>query len=216
MDGGTKDTDKLIVCAPRFITPAVNDYLMHGICYWINDTLSEKPENIKKISPLRSKTEQIKQEDSERYYYYMLAEQGLSVHVTPDNEEFLIGAPGIHTWKGSVIRYHKVLLNDEPSLSRRDTSRVSRIARQSDTEPSPMFTYETDIPNPQYFQQPSDSYFGYSVGSGYFDSNDPSKLMYVATAPQANDQSGEVRPSHNAMANMNLFVNNICLLGLYL
>ncbi|XP_061397209.1 integrin alpha-PS3 [Musca vetustissima] len=185
MDGGTKDTDKLIVCAPRFITPAINDYLMHGRCYWINDTLSATPQGIRQISPLRARGDQIRDDDGERYYYYMLAEQGLSVHVTPDNEEFLIGAPGIHTWKGSVIRYRKMEINDEPSLSRRDTSRVSRVARQTHV------IYETNIPNPNNFKQASDSYFGYSVGSGYFDSNNPQKLMYVATAPQADEQSGE-------------------------
>lgn len=187
MDGGTKDTDKLIVCAPRFITPAVYDYLMHGRCYWINDTLADTPTNVKQISPLRSRQDQIRDDDGERYYYYMLAEQGLSVHVTPDNEQFLIGAPGIHTWRGSVIRYRKMEMNDEPSLSRRDTSSVSRVARQTHV------IYETDIPNPKNFKQESDSYFGYSVSSGYFDSQDRKKLMYVATAPQADEQSGEVR-----------------------
>ncbi|XP_065370369.1 integrin alpha-PS3-like isoform X2 [Calliphora vicina] len=193
MDGGLKDTDKFIVCAPRFIAPVDNnDYLMHGICYWINDTLADKPTNVRKISPLRLKQDQIRTEYGSKFYYYMLAEQGLSVHITPDNEEFLIGAPGIHTWKGSVIRHRKRIANDDPSLSRRDTERASRIRRQSDFDlESPMVYYESDIPNPQLFNQPSDSYFGYSVSSGYFDSNNKSKLLYLASAPQANEQSGE-------------------------
>ncbi|XP_073811306.1 integrin alpha-PS3-like [Musca autumnalis] len=190
IDGGSKDTDKLIVCAPRFITPATNDYLMHGVCYWVNDTLAQNPENVTRISPLRGKQEQVIDEDGTRIYYYMLAEQGISAHVTPDNEEFLIGAPGIHTWKGSVIRYRKVVDSDEPSLSRRDTSRASRIARQADVQPAPFTRYETDIPNPKLFKQADDSYFGYSVASGYFDSTDRRKLLYVASAPQDNQQSG--------------------------
>ncbi|XP_073849058.1 integrin alpha-PS3-like isoform X2 [Musca autumnalis] len=185
MDGGTSDTDKLIVCAPRFVTPTISEYLMHGRCYWINDTLSNSPQGVRQISPLRARQDQIRDDDGERYYHYMLAEQGLSVHVTPDNEQFLIGAPGIQTWKGSVIRYRKMELNDEPSLSRRDTSSVSRIARQARVR------YETDIPNPKNSKQAAGSYFGYSVSSGYFDSNNPQKLLYVATAPQADEQSGE-------------------------
>lgn len=187
MDGGTKDTDKLIVCAPRFITPTVFEYMMHGKCYWINDTLSVTPQNVRSISPLRAKIDQIVDDDGERNYYYMLAEQGLSVHVTADNDQFLIGAPGIHKWRGSVIRYRKREYIDEPSLSRRDTSSVSRVARQI------RVSYETDIPKPRNFNQASDSYFGYSVDSGYFDSNNPQKLLYVASAPQADEQSGEVR-----------------------
>ncbi|XP_005192057.1 integrin alpha-PS3 isoform X2 [Musca domestica] len=185
MDGGTKDTDKLIVCAPRFITPTVFEYMMHGKCYWINDTLSATPQNVRSISPLRAKIDQIVDDDGERNYYYMLAEQGLSVHVTADNDQFLIGAPGIHKWRGSVIRYRKREYIDEPSLSRRDTSSVSRVARQI------RVSYETDIPKPRNFNQASDSYFGYSVDSGYFDSNNPQKLLYVASAPQADEQSGE-------------------------
>ncbi|XP_075168393.1 integrin alpha-PS3-like isoform X2 [Haematobia irritans] len=186
MDGGTRDTDKLIVCAPRFLTPSISDYLMHGKCYWINDTLTDVPMNVIPISPLRGVHDQIRDyEDGERVYYYMLAEQGLSVHVTPDNEQFLIGAPGIHTWKGSVIRYRRKEINDEPSLSRRDTSSVSRVTRQTRA------IYETDIPNPRNFKQASDSYFGYSVSSGYFDSENLNRLMYVASAPQADEQSGE-------------------------
>ncbi|XP_037824553.1 integrin alpha-PS3-like isoform X1 [Lucilia sericata] len=193
MDGGLKDTDKFIVCAPRFIAPVEkNDYLMHGLCYWINDTLADQPKDVRKISPLRLKQDQIRKEDGTKFYYYMLAEQGLSVHITPDNEEFLIGAPGIHTWKGSVIRHRKRVLNDDPSLSRRDTERASRIRRQMDMDlENTQVYYESDIPNPQNFHQPSDSYFGYSVSSGYFDSNDKTKLLYLASAPQANEQSGE-------------------------
>uniref|UniRef100_A0A1A9WWH1 Integrin alpha second immunoglobulin-like domain-containing protein n=1 Tax=Glossina brevipalpis TaxID=37001 RepID=A0A1A9WWH1_9MUSC len=191
MDGGVKDTDKLLVCAPRFVAPAPNDYLMHGLCYWINDTLTDIPTNVRKISPLRLKQDQIKEEKGQRVYYYMLAEQGLSAHITANNEEFLIGAPGIHTWKGSVIRYRKRTNQDDIVLSRRDTEKASRRRTRQSEEDLPPVYYESEIPNPEKFEQPNDSYFGYSVSSGYFDSNNKEKLLYVATAPQANEQSGE-------------------------
>ncbi|XP_030384138.1 integrin alpha-PS3 isoform X2 [Scaptodrosophila lebanonensis] len=193
MDGGTQDTDKLLVCAPRFIAPSMFDYHMHGICYWVADTLGDTPQNVKKISPLRLKTDQVQTDDTDhKFYYYIFAEQGLSAHVSDDQEEFLIGAPGIHTWKGSVIRYRKTLLVDDPSASRRDTSSLRRKPRANENqENSPQFTYETKIPNPALWGQSDDSYFGYSVSSGHFDSDDLKKLLYVATAPQANEQSGE-------------------------
>ncbi|XP_034476583.1 integrin alpha-PS3 isoform X2 [Drosophila innubila] len=195
MDGGTKDTDKLLVCAPRFIAPSSKDYHMHGICYWVADTLGEQPQNITKISPLRLKSDQVKEENDHRYYYYILAEQGLSAHVSDDNEQFLIGAPGIHTWRGSVIRYRKESRVDDPSASRRDTSSQLREKKKRAggdyIDYSPEVTYKVDIPNPASFNQSDDSYFGYSVGSGYFDSQDLKRLLYVGTAPQANEQSGE-------------------------
>ncbi|KAH8407473.1 hypothetical protein KR222_001829 [Zaprionus bogoriensis] len=193
MDGGTRDTDKLIVCAPRFVAPSSRDYHMHGICYWVPDTLSDQPKNIKHISPLRLKEDQVREENGLRYYYYILAEQGLSVHVSDDNEQFLIGAPGIFTWRGSVIRYSKVSLVDDPSTSRRRREVISRRTRSGGDyiDYSPEVTYKTDIPNPHNWNQPDDSYFGYSVASGYFDSTDRKRLLYAATAPQANEQAGE-------------------------
>ncbi|KAM8711525.1 hypothetical protein ACLKA7_000636 [Drosophila subpalustris] len=195
MDGGTQDTDKLLVCAPRFIAPSSKDYHMHGICYWVENTLADQPQNVTKISPLRLKSQQVKEDNDHRYYYYILAEQGLSAHISDDNEQFLIGAPGIHTWRGSVIRYRKVSLVDDPSASRRDTS--SQLRRRKTRaggdyiDYTPEVTYQTDIPNPALFDQPDDSYFGYAVSSGHFDSTDLKRLLYVATAPQANEQSGE-------------------------
>jgi FG-GAP repeat len=48
------------------------------------------------------------------------------------------------------------------------------------------------VPNPIHFQLPDDSYFGYAVSSGYFYGVGSTKLLYVASAPQANLQTGEV------------------------
>ncbi|XP_036332455.1 integrin alpha-PS3-like, partial [Rhagoletis pomonella] len=181
MDGGTKDTDKLLICAPRFLTPTANDYLMNGICYWVKDTLNDNPTKVQRISPLRLKSEQRKTVNNHPTFYYMLAEEGLSAHVTDNNEEFVIGAPGISNWKGSAIHVRK-RFEEDPILSRRDTSERKRVTRQ--IEFSGQYVLNTE-------DQASDSYFGYAVGSGYFDSKDKDRLMYVATAPQANLQSGE-------------------------
>lgn len=38
----------------------------------------------------------------------------------------------------------------------------------------------------------NDSYFGYAVTSGTFLASQPDKILYVASAPQANNQQGQV------------------------
>uniref|UniRef100_T1H2E8 Integrin alpha-2 domain-containing protein n=1 Tax=Megaselia scalaris TaxID=36166 RepID=T1H2E8_MEGSC len=163
MDGGSKDTDKLIVCAPRLIANLEpNDYLIHGICYWTNDTLTNTP-TVKVISPLRLKTKQVKVMDKGRKRFnHMFGEQGISVHLTDNNEEFIIGAPGIDTWRGSVVRSRYKLKEDIGGLSRR----------------------RRDI-----FKFPGT--YDFVISSGYFNSSDDKKLLYLATAPQADNQSGE-------------------------
>ncbi|KAH8291423.1 hypothetical protein KR054_011554 [Drosophila jambulina] len=191
MDGGTRDTDKLLVCAPRFYTPSGNDYHLHGVCYWVQNTLGSTPGHVTRISPLRLKSEQVVEVDGTNAFYYIYSELGLSAHVSDDNSKFLIGAPGIFTWKGSVILYRQVDNIDNPSASRRDTSsalRRSRRVREVDTNEYTPEHYAPEIPRPN---GGDDEYFGYAVSSGYFDSANLSTLLYVATAPQANKQSGE-------------------------
>lgn len=151
---------------------------MHGICYWTTDTASDDPKSVQKIAPLRLKDKQhFKAASSnDSYFYYIYGEQGISVHITENDEEILIGAPGIFGWKGSVINYKPRPVIDLDGLSRRDTASHSRQSKQSST-----IEYSSDIPNP-IFQY--DSYFGYAVSSGYFDGTKKSKLLYVASAPR--------------------------------
>ncbi|KAH8348438.1 hypothetical protein KR084_007423 [Drosophila pseudotakahashii] len=194
MDGGTKDSDKLLVCAPRFYAPSPRDYHLHGVCYWVNNTVASSPEHVTRISPLRLKTDQVKEEDNgtKASFFYIMGELGLSAHVADDNSKFLIGAPGINTWKGSVILYRQVDPVDNPTASRRDTSMaLRRTIRDVDTNEYTPEHYAPEIPHPLNWGQEDDSYFGYAVASGYFDSSNPSTLLFVATAPQANKQSGE-------------------------
>ena len=194
MDGGTSDHDKLVVCAPRFSSPN-DELLMHGICYWVRDTISNTPQRITKISPLRGINSQIKTRSvnggNSNYYYYMLAEAGLSVHITDNSEDIIIGAPGVHTWKGSVIRYHPKQQDEGTSLSRRDTSALELQHARRQRRQNQAIKYISDVPNPENWYQSNDSYFGYAVSSGHFDSTDLSKVLYVASAPQAGE-TGEV------------------------
>ncbi|XP_017027542.1 integrin alpha-PS3-like isoform X1 [Drosophila kikkawai] len=186
MDGGTRDTDKLLVCAPRFYAPGDKDYHLHGICYWVQDTLDSTPKNVFSISPLRVKKEQAVIDEGVNSFNYIYGEMGLSAHVVDYNSKFLIGAPGILRWKGSVILYRKNDNDDTPSASRRDTSSALRRSRRIRSAANE--DYEELVATPT---GNDDEYFGYAVSSGYFDSANLSTLLYVATAPQANKQSGE-------------------------
>lgn len=152
MDGGPSDDDKFVVCAPLLRTPTPAEYWVHGICYWVYDTHNTlRPTNVQRISLRYTK---IKSD------YYGMGEQGFSAHISANDEEILVGAPGVYQWKGYVIRNH--------------------------VEASTIY-----VPNPKTFHQRLHSYFGYSVSSGYFDSNNAKRLMYLVSAPQANDRSGE-------------------------
>jgi FG-GAP repeat len=112
----------------------------------------------------------------------MYGQSGFSVHVTDDNEEILIGCPGILNWKGSVIRHRKQKSLKTHGMSKRDVTSSTDL-------------FDEDIPSP--FHAPAsiteDSYFGYAVSSATFlgKKNDKS-LFYVASAPQANNQQGLV------------------------
>lgn len=121
----------------------------------------------------------------------MYGEQGISVHITANNEEILIGAPGIFTWKGTVIRHRARPLDDLGGMSRREEDAVTipRIRRQGKEE---HIEYISEVPNPLFWEQEDNSYFGFAVSSGFFDGPDNPKMLYVASAPQANSQQGEV------------------------
>ncbi|KAH8348432.1 hypothetical protein KR084_007421, partial [Drosophila pseudotakahashii] len=183
MDGGTRDTDKLIVCAPRFYAESDGNYHMSGVCYWVQNTAHEIT-RVTRISPLRIKTRQTIQADKDKgtmgSFVYIFGEMGLSAHVTDDNSRFVIGAPGINNWKGSVIF-------DYPE----DNSTENHLTEENYTNSCHLEHNKTIVPELQNWNQGEDSYLGYAVSSGHFDSSNSSKLLYVATAPQANLQSGE-------------------------
>lgn len=180
MDGGTRDSDKFLVCAPRFYSiNNENDY-NNGMCYWLSDT----PKNIDSTEvmekwPLRIEKKQVlKLADTNLIPYYSMGELGLSAHVSDDNSKLLMGAPGIDQWKGSVH-----LKQDVPSIK----TSSGRQRRGMNTNRK----CNECNPEPKNFGQEEFSYFGYAVSSGYFDSSNLSTVLYVATAPRGNNQFGE-------------------------
>lgn len=162
---------------------------MHGVCYWTPNTTDDQPLQKHRIAPLRLKSKQytrLNPNSNESQYYHMYGEQGVSVHLTENNEEILIGAPGISGWRGSVIRYAARMQDDFSGFSRRDENAAHSIRKREFVE------YVSDVPNPQLWNQAENSYFGYAVTSGYFAGPGSTKILYVASAPQANSQQGEV------------------------
>ncbi|XP_055623803.1 integrin alpha-PS3-like [Toxorhynchites rutilus septentrionalis] len=187
MDGHGSDGDRFVVCAPKIVSELVDYYLLHGICYVTDGTETAEPKSVRPIYPLRVKDKQLYRDkySGVQYYHYMYGEQGLSVHVTDDNEEILIGAPGVFNWRGTVIRYRRQINEDMGGLSRRDEHR-----KQTNRQKRQIISYVADVPNPYFTPIEDDSYFGYAVSSGFFQDN--TKLLYVASAPQMKLQTGEV------------------------
>jgi hypothetical protein len=194
MDGHGSESDRFVVCAPKLMADLEIDhhYLLHGICYWVPSTNTTQPSGIRSIIPLRQRNLQtVPNENNTNQYYYIYGESGFSVHISENDEEIIIGCPGILNWQGSIIRYKAGKRVDLGGLSRRDLSqnngKISHILRKRQ-----IMEYRSEVPNPFYATLSDDSYFGYAVSSAYFLGSAMERLYYVASAPQANHQTGEV------------------------
>lgn len=189
MDGHELETDRFVVCAPQLKADLEESdhYLLHGICYWVDNTNSTQPSGVRQIIPLRQRTLQtVPGDNSTNFYYYIYGESGFSVHVSDDNEEIIIGCPGILNWRGSIIQYRAQKPPILGGLSRRDLS-LNHVLRKRQA-----FDFQSVIPNPFFTDLSDDSYFGYAVSSANFMGPTVPRLFYVASAPQAYGQSGAV------------------------
>ncbi|XP_070068212.1 integrin alpha-PS3-like [Drosophila takahashii] len=168
MDGGTRDEDNLVVCAPRFYKSEKKQISMIGTCYTVKDTT--KPRTGIRINPFTRKYRQTHEMENNRTEpFYQMGELGLSAHVTK-NSTILMGAPGIDVFKGTVFLMQK----NQNGGARPSSLRLKR-----------------EVSEPNKWGQEEGSYFGYAVSSGYFDSSKPDNLLYVGTAPHANKNLGE-------------------------
>uniref|UniRef100_A0A336MXS4 CSON002754 protein n=1 Tax=Culicoides sonorensis TaxID=179676 RepID=A0A336MXS4_CULSO len=178
MDGLSSDNSKFVVCAPKLKANLEHHYLLHGACYW---TSSENDNTkINRIASLRARDQQVKTIEKHNVYFNMYGQQGFSVHITENSEEILMGAPGIYNWKGSVIRYRPRQKQKKTKFGQLDNNRNNGIE------------YVSEIINPMFIGISEDSYLGYAVTSAYFAGGDSYRLLYAASAPQANDQVGKV------------------------
>uniref|UniRef100_A0A182U096 Uncharacterized protein n=1 Tax=Anopheles melas TaxID=34690 RepID=A0A182U096_9DIPT len=182
VDGLGSDDAWFVACAPQLKGNTEIAYLLHGVCYLTEGVkASEEPNNLFKIKPLRGKAQQRRYGKS---YNYMYGEQGFSLHVTDDGDEVLIGAPGVMDWRGTVLRYRQraaAVPGYDPASRSNVHQEYNRWRR---------LTHECVVPNPVHTNVPVNSYFGYAVSSGRFLGNH--KVLYVASAPQARSQHGEV------------------------
>lgn len=142
-----------------------NAYLMHGICYWLADTGTNRTPRTR-IKSLIALDDQFYDVFGKRIRLtkYMFGEMGVSVHMTDNGAGILIGAPGIWEWSGSVVRLRR-----------------QRSGGQ----------WTTIVANPTLWQQPKFSYFGYAVTSGRFFGAQLEDVL-VASAPRAGNSFGEV------------------------
>lgn len=192
MDGHETEEDKFVACAPHLKADLEesNHYLLHGICYWVNTTDTIQPSGVRQINPLRVKNLQTMPGDNNtNVYFYIYGQMGFSVHMSDDSEEIIIGAVGVLNWKGSIVRYRGGKRPDLGGLSRRDSAYnpYRRILRKRQA-----LEYRSEIPSPFYSPLSDDSYFGYAVSSAKFLGPESESLLYVASAPQSNGQTGEV------------------------
>ena len=167
MDGGSSEDNKFVICAPHLKALAQEStpnksasYYLHGLCSWINDTANKEPKNYIKIGPLRFFDKQ--DEKKSGTFLYRYAESGFSVHVTDNDDEIIIGCPGIHGWKGSIIK--KV------------------IKKQQNFNNTHNIDYSAHVPSLAESTVNETSYLGYSVSSGKF--RRQNETLYVASAPR--------------------------------
>lgn len=127
---------------------------MHGLCYWTSDTSQNEPRDVQALGII-TKPQLIG--DTIRgnlLLQHYLGEQGFSVHITNKNNEILMGEPGSIVAMGSVIRKKVFSANGMDEI---DDSVSTRI---------------------------QGTFFGFSVLSGYFEIDNESKLLYLASAPK--------------------------------
>ncbi|XP_049548071.1 integrin alpha-PS3-like [Anopheles darlingi] len=171
VDGHGADGD----CVSKTFDELWECYQLRGVCHVSNGTESDEPKDMGQVVPLRSKNKRLHKD----------AEQCTSAHLTDDGKEILIGKPGIFNGHGTVIRYRRRITDDCGGLSRRDSTNGN--PRPTNRHKCGYFS---DVPIPYFNHMQNDSYFGFAVSSGRFLPDQT--LLYVASAPQSNDQVGEV------------------------
>ncbi|PNF29696.1 hypothetical protein B7P43_G13069, partial [Cryptotermes secundus] len=168
--------DRMVICAPRWKNAYnSNYYLMNGICYWTDNT-TDVEASMETIMPLVDFRKQSEIYHSHVYFYYAYGEAGFTVHFPQGSNEFLLGAPGLLDWRGTVIRMRDGEFSSGSPRRRRSQGNY----------------YFAEVPNALKSSGiPLNSYLGYSLSSGRFLSARPTHL-YVSGAPRANDYKGKV------------------------
>ncbi|XP_047488270.1 integrin alpha-PS3-like isoform X2 [Penaeus chinensis] len=161
------------VCAPRWKNQVYGEIRMNGACYWLDASLPNATAH-KKL-PLLQLSKQ---------WSYGSGSAGFSIHFPEDPTEMIVGAPGVLTWRGTVIRFK----NTKPIIFD-DSSRRRRRRRQSMASERHMFSSEF-VMNANNTSIVKNDLLGYSVTSGNFLS--PDKILYAAGATRGANSLGRV------------------------
>ncbi|GJQ80821.1 hypothetical protein Trydic_g9408 [Trypoxylus dichotomus] len=95
ISGGDNADDPTYICAPRYIVS--QQYRVNGRCFAMHS-------NFKPITSLDNVYNQVQIFNSSYEFLYAHGQAGFSVkHVK--NNEFLLGAPGVLSWKGTIIKH---------------------------------------------------------------------------------------------------------------
>ncbi|GFG35325.1 hypothetical protein Cfor_01366, partial [Coptotermes formosanus] len=165
--------DRMVICAPGWKNAfSPNYYLMNGICYWTDNT-TDVTAPMESVTPLVNLH---KQAESRSYFYYAYGEAGFTAHFPKDSDEFVLGAPGVLEWRGTIIR-----------MKSGDFSGGTPRRRRSQED-----YYIAEVPNALKSNAiPMNVLLGYSLSSGRFFSDRPAH-QYVSGAPRANYCIGKV------------------------
>ncbi|XP_034246868.1 integrin alpha-PS5-like [Thrips palmi] len=154
----TTSAGMTLVCGPGWKNQMYKNkhYLMNGLCYALTENLSRP------YAPLADTKQGAAVPDpsqgpgaTKNVFNYAFGEAGFSAHISQDETEVLLGAPGVLQWRGSVIRY-----------------RISPVGQ----------LIEKVVTSTETLQDCS--YFGYSVTAGRFRVGAP-RDQYAAGAPRA-------------------------------
>ena len=161
ISGGSSESDPLVVCAPNFRAVECNTnpckqtnetgHFVNGICFTVDQTNSNEPVNVRQLSPLSQRNKQFEDKNKEIYLYHN-GMSGFSAGIS-ENNEIIIGCPGVLFFSGSFTRY-------QPRKSQPDILDTRRNDRTS-----------------------TNNYFGYAVSSGMFRGMKKKVISYVASVP---------------------------------
>lgn len=102
IDGGEdEENDPFIACAPRFkyILPLSKNPVLYGMCIFVNETNSQKPQNPQKFVPFEI-------EPTSSFMGTGFGQAGFSVHIAND-KSVILGAPTTSSYRGTVFTLNK-------------------------------------------------------------------------------------------------------------
>ncbi|CAG0915435.1 unnamed protein product, partial [Notodromas monacha] len=103
-------------------------YAVNGICYWMYARDISKADTANELIPLTDISLQTVEILGRSEYVYALGQVGIAVHFPKGNNQLLLGAPGVYSWRGTVVRLRdRVAANEIPNRRKREANHTSNI-----------------------------------------------------------------------------------------